>query len=159
MSLWHDPLCLLSTADRDIWELLSCPWVRGPCCGSGEAGISLQASAERASARVEGNIWFFLWNWEFLSEICRDLRDPLVRPQEGTVSRQVARGFSGFLYPVAAGPESSSGVEVEPQGSSPEPDLWILGFSAASRGVRPPFMWSHASPLSSTQAVSVFLSG
>ena len=55
----------------------------------------------------------------FLSSYNRDLRDPLVLPQESPVSMRVARALSGFLSSLCRvlGPH----LELRPEPQCPEP--------------------------------------
>ena len=116
---------------------------------------------KRASSHVEGRIsWFFLSCGRKLGvplELLRDLRDPLMLPQESPVTMPVVRGFSGFLsswYQVL-GPHLE--LRLEPQASSPVL-TWISGILwSFNRGFRPCLVWRHASPLSS-RAVTVLSS-
>ena len=96
-------------------------------------------------------------NLGLLSSYGRDLRDPLLWPQESPESLRVTRVLSGFLsrrYRVL-GPHLD--LRREPHGSSTVL-TWISGFLwSFNREARPGLMWRHASPLSS-RAVTV-LSG
>ena len=76
-------------------------------------------------------------NLGFLSGYYLDFRDPLVLPQEGQVSRRVARGLLGFLSSQCRvlGPH----LELRPQAQfSSLVMTWISGFLPCfKRGVRP----------------------
>ena len=96
-------------------------------------------------------------NVGFLSSDGRDLRGPLVCPQESPVSMRVAGGLSGFLC-------SRCRVEVliwnlewrsDPQVSSPVP-TWISAFLwSFHREARPHLVWKHGSPLFSPAGKTV----
>ena len=136
--------------------------VKEPLWLKKEGGISLETpQRKRAYSHVEGRIsWFFLSCGRKLGvplELLRDLRDPLMLPQESPVTMPVVRGFSGFLsswYQVL-GPHLE--LRLEPQASSPVL-TWISGILwSFNRGLRPCLVWRHASPLSS-RAVTVLSS-
>ena len=69
----------------------------------------------------------------FLSSYNGDFRDPLVGPQQGPVSTQIARGPSGFLCSRCPGRGSHLDLSPEPQISSPML-TWISVFLWASGG-------------------------
>ena len=103
--------------------------------------LALRGESPGFSRVVAGNLGF-------LSSYNGDLRDPLVWPQERPVSTRVARGLSGFFSSCCQGRGPHLEPRPEPQGSSPVL-TWILGFLwGFHRGVRPRFMWIHASPRS-----------
>ena len=96
---------------------------------------------KRASSRIQGRIsWFFLncgRKLGFLSSYDRDIRDPLVWPQESPVNMRIARGLSGFLSIRFWGRGPHLELRPEPQVSSPT-QTCILGFLwSFHRGVRP----------------------
>ena len=130
-----------------------------------EGGISLDTQErKRSSSRVEGIFsWFFSSYGRKLSvpfEYNGDLSEPLLWPQNSSVSMRVARGFSGYLSSRCWGRGPHLDLRPGSQASSPVP-TWILGFLwSFHKGVRPHLVWRHASPLSSRagKAVSGFLS-
>ena len=85
----------------------------------------------------------------FLSSCNRDLRGPLVLPQESQVSMQVERGLSIFLSSQCRGLGPHLELSLEPHASSPVLTriLWFLW--SFNRGVRPCLVWRHGTPLSS----------
>ena len=95
----------------------------------------------------------------FLSSCNRDLRGPLVLPQESQVSMQVARGLSGFLLSWFRGLGPHLVLRLEPQASSAVL-TWILEFLwSFNKGVRPQLVWKHGTPVFSRgiKVVSGFL--
>ena len=140
--------------------LSGCKGVRTPLRFKREGVISLKTPQQkRASSRLEWRIsWFFSSCGRFLSSCDRDLRDPLVWPQERPVSMRVAKGLSGFLSSRCW--VLSPHVESRPEPEDSSPVLtWILEyFWSLHREVRPRVEWGHARPLSSraVAAVSVF---
>ena len=82
-------------------------------CRSGKGPhLSLRGESPGFSLVVAGNLGF-------LSSYDRELRDPIMLPQESQVSMRFARSLSRFLssrYPVL-GPQLV--LRLEPQGSSP----------------------------------------
>ena len=156
----------LSSGERYVKELLELhPGCQGPFRGSrGKVGfLSRRCSGKGPhlvlwgksdfSRFAAGNLWFFL-------SYDRDVKDPLLLPQESPVSMLVARGLSGFFSSCCQGRGPHLEPRPEPQGSSPVL-TWILGFLwGFHRGVRPRLMWIHASWLSSrvVKGVSGFLS-
>ena len=125
-----------------------------------EGGISLETlQRKRDSSCIEGKISRFFSslaaNLGFLLSYDRDLRDPLLGPQESPVAMRVARGLLGFLCSrcLSRGPHLE--LRREPQGSSPVL-TWISRFLRSfHRGVRPRLMCRHASLLSSLAGITV----
>ena len=118
-----------------------------------EGGISLDTQEWKwSSSRVEGIFsWFFSSCGRKLRvpfEYDGDLSEPLVWPQNSSVSMQVVRGFLGYLSSRFQGRGPHVEFRPEPQDSSPVLK-WILGFLwSFHSGLRPHLLWRHASPLS-----------
>ena len=117
-----------------------------------EGGISLDTQEWKwSSSRVEGIFsWFFSSCGRKLRvpfEYDGDLSEPLVWPQNSSVSMRVARGFSGYLSSRCCGRGPHVEFRPEPQDSSPVLK-WILGFLwSFHSGLRPHLLWRHASQL------------
>ena len=74
-------------------------------------------------------------NSGFPSSCDRDLRDPLVLPQESQVSIRVVKGLSGFPFSRYRGIEPHLELRLEPQGRSLV-RRWLSGFLwSFNRGV------------------------
>ena len=150
------PSVFLSSEDGYVRELLELPQgCQGPFRGSrGKVGFLLSChSGKGLHLEWRGNFSGFSrvvgGNLGFLSSYDRELRDPLVCPQESPVSMRVPRGLSGFLCSRRWGQDPHLELRPEPQVSSPVLTC-IQGFLwSFDRGVRPRLMWRHASPLSS----------
>ena len=157
----------LSSGERYVKELLELhPGCQGPFRGSrGKVGfLSRRCSGKGPhlvlwgksdfSRFAAGNLWFFL-------SYDRDVKDPLLLPQESPVSMLVARGLSGFLCSCCQGRGPHLELRSEPHCSSPVPTCISVFLFSFSRGVSPRLLWINASPLSSQarNAVSGFLSG
>ena len=145
----------LSSGERYVKELLELhPGCQGPFRGSrGKVGfLSRRCSGKGPhlvlwgksdfSRFAAGNLWFFL-------SYDRDVKDPLLLPQESPVSMLVARGLSGFFSSWCWGLGPHLQLRPEPQSSSPGL-TWILGvLRSFNRVVSPCLVWRHARPLSS----------
>ena len=84
------------------------------------------------------NLLDFLELRQVLSTYDRDLRDPLLWPQESPVPMRVARVPLGNPLPSMPGPKTLRGVGLEPEDSSIML-TWILGyFWSCSKGVKVP---------------------
>ena len=93
------------------------------CCSTKRPQLALRGESPGFSRVAAG----------FFSSYDGDLRDPLVGPQQGPVSTQIARGPSGFLCSRCPGRGSHLDLSPEPQVSSPMP-TWISVFLWASGG-------------------------
>ena len=158
----------LLSGDWYVWELLELPQrCQGHFRGSrGKVGfISRCRSGIWPHLAFKGEYAAFPrvapTNLGSLSSYDGDLRDPLMGPQERSVSVRGSTDLCGFLCSCCHGRGPHLELRLEPQGSSPMP-TWISGFLwGFHRGVRPRFVWRHARPLYSRagKAVSGFLSG
>ena len=95
-----DPRCSSQVETVVSGNFLSCSkGVKDPFkVQEGRCDFPRDASAEKASFRLEGRTSWIFSSWErFFSSYDGDLRDLFVCPQERPVSMQVARGLSGFL--------------------------------------------------------------
>ena len=122
------------------------------CSGKGPH-LALRGESCGFSGVVSGRLGF-------LSSCDRDLRDPLVLPQERQVSVRVARGLLGFLSSQCRSIGPHLDLRLEPQVSSPVL-TWVSGFLwSFNRGVRPRLVWRHGTLLPSrgVKGVAGFLS-
>ena len=145
----------LSSGDGYVRELLELPQgCQGPfqgsrgkvgflsrCCRGKEPHLALRGESPGFSQVAAANL-------VFLPSCDRDLRDPLVGPQESPVSMRVSRGLSPSLSILCCvlGPHLE--LKTQPQITSPVL-TWILVFLwRFHRAIRPLLVWRHASPLS-----------
>jgi len=122
------------------------------CSGKGPH-LALRGESCGFSGVVSGRLGF-------LSSCDRDLRDPLVLPQERQVSVRVVRGLLGFLSSQCRSIGPHLDLRLEPQVSSPVL-TWVSGFLwSFNRGVRPRLVWRHGTLLPSrgVKGVAGFLS-
>ena len=101
--------------------------VKDPASLKGECSISLvMLQWKRALSRIEGRMSWFISscsrNLGFLLSYEKDLRDPLLLPQESQVSIRVERA-SRDSSPSVQGPRSSSGAESTTSGFHSSADL------------------------------------
>ena len=107
-----------------------------------EGGISLETlQRKRDSSCIEGKISRFFSslaaNLGFLLSYDRDLRDPLLGPQESPVAMRVVKVLSGFLSSHCWVRGHHLKLRLETQSSTAVP-TWISGFLwSFHRGVRP----------------------